>query len=119
MKTHKDLDVWRKSIDMVTEIYGLTKSFPKEEIYGITNQIRRSAISIPSNIAEGAGRNHKKEFKQFLHISLGSLTELQTQLIISRNIGYLNDEVYKNLNNKLDDIGMMISGLIRYINRNS
>ena len=119
MKTHKDLDVWRKGIDLVTEIYETTKFFPKEELFGITSQIRKSAISIPSNIAEGAGRNHKKEFKQFLYISLGSLNELQTQLIICKNIGYLKEEAYKNFEIKLDDIGRMISGLIKYINRDS
>lgn len=87
--THKDLDVWKLGIDLVERTYSLTKSFPKEEIYGLTSQIRRSAVSISSNIAEGAARNSKKEFLQFLYISLGSLSELETQLIIAQRLGYL------------------------------
>lgn len=80
MKTHRDLDVWKKSVSLVTSIYEITKSFPKEEIYGLTNQIRRAAVSVPSNIAEGSARQGNKEFIQFLYIALGSLTELETQL---------------------------------------
>ena len=86
MKTHRDLDVWKKSVSLVTSIYEITKSFPKEEIYGLTNQIRRAAVSVPSNIAEGSARQGNKEFIQFLYIALGSLTELETQLIIARNL---------------------------------
>jgi len=81
VKTHRDLDVWKNRIELVKKIYILTKDFPKEEIYTLTSQIRRSAISIPSNIAEGAARNSKKEFIQFLYIALGSAAELETQLI--------------------------------------
>ncbi|MEZ4484825.1 MAG: four helix bundle protein [Syntrophotaleaceae bacterium] len=81
---HKDLDVWRSSMALVTEIYRLTGNFSKDEIYGLTNQIRRAAVSVPSNIAEGAARHSKKEFLQFLYVSLGSLAELETQLLISR-----------------------------------
>lgn len=76
MKTHKDLDVWKLSVELVLDIYKITKNFPKEEIYGLTSQIRRSAISIPSNIAEGAGRNSKKEYVHFLYNSLGSLSKI-------------------------------------------
>src|SRR5690606_15035286 len=89
MKTHKDLDVWKLSVELVLDIYKITKNFPKEEIYGLTSQIRRSAISIPSNIAEGAGRNSKKEYVHFLYNSMGSLSELETQLMIAEKIGYL------------------------------
>jgi four helix bundle protein len=81
VKTHRDLDVWKNGIELVKKIYILTKDFPKEEIYTLTSQIRRSAISIPSNIAEGAARNSKKEFIQFLYIALGSAAELEAQLI--------------------------------------
>jgi four helix bundle protein len=81
VKTHGDLDVWKNGIELVKKIYILTKDFPKEEIYTLTSQIRRLAISIPSNIAEGAARNSKKEFIQFLYIALGSAAELETQLI--------------------------------------
>ena len=81
-RTHKDLDVWNKSIELAEKIYKVTSSFPKEEQYGIVSQIRRSVVSISSNIAEGAARNSKKEFIQFLYIALGSLSELETQLIL-------------------------------------
>lgn len=95
--THKDLEVWKKSIEFVTEIYKITESFPEKEKFEITLQLRRSAISIPSNIAEGAARASDKEFKQFLYVALGSLSELETQLIISINIEYLktNNEVFE------------------------
>lgn len=86
MKSHKDLEVWKRSVELVKTIYEITKSFPKEELYGLTNQMRRSAISIPSNIAEGAARNHNKEFIQFLYITLGSIAELETQIIISKKL---------------------------------
>jgi four helix bundle protein len=87
MKTHKDLKIWKEAMDMVTSVYKITVLFPKEEVYGLTSQIRRSAVSVPSNIAEGAGRNSEKEIKQILHIALGSLSELETQLLIAHNIG--------------------------------
>jgi len=114
MKTHKDLDVWKKSVDFVTIIYKETQSFPKEEIYGLTNQIRRSAVSISSNIAEGAARNSDKEFIHFLYIALGSLMELDTQLIIARNLIYINEEDFIQLISKLEEIGKMLNGLIKY-----
>jgi len=80
MKTHKDLEVWKISIEMVTNIYKITRIFPKEEIYGLTNQMRRAAVSVPSNIAEGSGRNSNKEFVQFLYYAVGSLSELETYM---------------------------------------
>ena len=85
-RSYQDLDVWKLSIDFVKQTYQLTQKFPKTEIYGLTNQIRRAAISIPSNIAEGQGRNSAKEFRQFLAIALGSIAEVETQLIIAREI---------------------------------
>ncbi len=86
MGTHKDLDVWKRSVELVTTVYYLTSEFPKEEIFGLTNQIRRASVSIPSNIAEGAARNSDKEFIRFLYISLGSNQELDTQMLIARNL---------------------------------
>lgn len=115
MKTHLDLDVWKRSIEFVTLIYRLTGKFPKSEIYGITSQIRRSAVSIPSNIAEGAGRTSKKEFSHFLSISLGSLAELETQLIISDNLNYLDSGLLNDLISKLSSIRKMIFGLKKSI----
>ncbi len=115
MKTHRDLDVWKKSVALVTTVYEITKGFPKDEIYGITNQIRRSAVSIPSNIAEGSARKGNKEYLQFLYISLGSLTELETQLIIASNIKYLSEDDFESLMPNLKEIGKMLMGLIKYV----
>ena len=92
MRTHKDLEIWKLAMELVTNIYKKTKTFPKEEIYGLTSQLRRSAISIPSNIAEGAARESKKEYLHFIYISLGSLSEFEIQIIISENLGYLKSE---------------------------
>ncbi len=99
MKSHQDLTVYQKSMDLVVEVYKLTKNFPVEEKFGITSQIRRSAVSIPSNIAEGAARHSKKDFSRFLYISLGSLAELETQLEISVRLLFLheNSEIKENL----------------------
>ena len=114
MKTHKDLEVWKKSIELVTEIYQVTKNFPKEELYGLTSQMRRAAISIPSNIAEGSARQGNKELVQFLYIALGSVVELDTQLIIARNLSYINEEKFIQLIVKLEEIAKMLNGLINY-----
>jgi four helix bundle protein len=100
-------------MELVTDIYRLTKPFPKEELYGLTSQIRRSAVSVPSNIAEGSARKNKTEFIQFLYIALGSLSELETQLIISKNLNY--SETISSLLSKVTDIRKMIFGLIKSI----
>ena len=92
MKTHKDLDVWNKAMDFAEKIYSLTTQFPKEEQYGLVSQIRRSAISIPSNIAEGAARNSNKEFMQFLYIAMGSLSEIETQILLAKKLKLLNED---------------------------
>jgi four helix bundle protein len=115
MKSHKDLDVWKKSMELVTNIYRLTRDFPHEEQYGLSSQIRRSAISIPSNIAEGAARNSAKEYKQFLYISLGSISEIETQILIAEKLGFL-----KTGNSLLEDISAirkMLAGLISYVSK--
>jgi len=117
IKTHKDLDVWNNAMNLVTDIYRLTRSFPKDELYGLTSQIRRSAVSISSNIAEGAARKNKAEFIQFLYIALGSLSELETQLIISKNLNY--SETINSLLSKITDIRKMTFGLIKSIKNKS
>jgi len=89
MKTHKDLDVWKRGISFVEQIYKITKKFPKEELYGLTSQLRRAAVSFPSNIAEGAARSSTKEYIQFCYIALGSLSEVETQVIIAGKLGYI------------------------------
>ena len=102
-----DLRIWHKAIDLVTEVYKATSIFPKEEKYGLTSQVRRSAISVPSNIAEGAGRNSDGEFCHFLGISNGSSYELQTQLIISNRLKIIDDETVNALLKSIDQIQKM------------
>lgn len=113
IKNFKDLRIWQKGIEIVGDVYKTTKEFPKEELYGLTSQMRRAAISIPSNIAEGFKRFHNKEYKQFLHITLGSSAELETQLIIARNLEYLKEDTLITLNEKLDHLSRMITVLIQ------
>ena len=117
VRTHRDLNVWKKSIDLVTSIYKHTANYPKEEVYGLTNQIRRCAVSIPSNIAEGSARTTGKDFSRFLSIALGSLAELETQLIISRNLNYLSEKVVEELMFELISIRRMTLGLRKSINK--
>ncbi|MDF1613084.1 four helix bundle protein [Stygiobacter electus] len=115
MKSHKDLVVWQKSIELVTDIYSLTKDYPKEELFGLSSQMRRAAISIPSNIAEGSARNYNKEFIQFLYVSLGSCAELETQLIISMNLGLIKSETLDIFFIKIKDVRNMLIGLIKSV----
>lgn len=110
---HKNMDVWKLSMDLVTNVYELTTKYPTEERYGLAQQMRRAAVSIPSNIAEGAARKSPKEFIQFLHISLGSLSELETQLEISKRLGFIREDSISALIN-LNRIRQMLQGLIRY-----
>ena len=113
IKSFKDLRIWQKGIEIVTDIYTLTKKFPKEELFSLTSQLRRSAISIPSNIAEGFKRFHNKEYKQFLFIALGSCAELETQVIIAKELKYINENEEAKLVEKLDHICRMTSSLIK------
>jgi len=107
----RDLNVWKEAMNLVKQVYIETKKFPKEEIYGITNQIRRAAVSIPSNIAEGNGRKNRKEYINFLSIANGSLMELETQLIISENIGYLDKENIDILLKQVELVSRLLNGL--------
>jgi len=113
IKTYKDLIVWQKSVQFVSLVYKDTSEFPKEEVYGITSQIRRAAISIPSNIAEGYGRFSKKEYKRFIVISMGSLYELQTQLEIAVNLEYLTRNNHIKLYDKSRELEIMLRVLIK------
>lgn len=115
MRTHENLEVWKKAIDLVVEIYKLTESFPKDERFGLTSQLRRASVSIPSNIAEGAARSSEKEFLYFLSNAQGSSSEVSTQLLIGNRLGYLSDEAYASHRIKLDEIGRMISGLSNHL----
>ena len=111
IKTHKDLEVWKKSISFVTDIYKITAEFPPNEVYGITSQIRRAAVSIPSNISEGFARTSENELIHFLEISRSSAAEIETQLIIAKNLNYISKS-YSNINYKLVEILKMLSALI-------
>ncbi|WP_315055560.1 four helix bundle protein [Chryseobacterium indoltheticum] len=112
MANFKELLVWQKSINFVTEIYELTNDFPKNEMYGLTSQIRRASISIPSNIAEGNSRRSVADYLQFLKIARGSCAEVETQLIIAQNLKFLNEEHYLKLNQGIIEISKMLNGLI-------
>lgn len=121
IKTYRDLDVWKIAMDVTVDIYKLTSEFPKNEIYGLTNQIQRAAVSIPANIAEGHGRLHIKEYINHLSISRGSLTELETHLILSQRLGYTSRELLIPIWNQLQSIGKMINQLmksLKAINKN-
>lgn len=113
MKPHRNLKAWSDSISLIKEIYLITKSFPKEELFGITSQMRRAALSIPLNIAEGAARTSKKEFVRFLDIAIGSIAELDTLFIVSFDLELLSDEEFHLFNEKLDLIGKLVYGLKR------
>lgn len=117
MKTYKELKVWGKSMNLVTKIYSLTKSFPSDEKIGLTSQIRRCSVSIPSNIAEGYGRGSLKDYIRFLRISVGSLFELQTQIEISFNLKYLSTTEYNNLYSDLRELERMLTSLVRNLNK--
>ena len=109
----KDLKIWKIAIKLVKKLYTISSKLPKEEMYGLTSQMRRSAISIPSNVAEGFRRQHNNEFKQFLYISLGSCAELETQLIIAEELGYIDNSNTSELFEDLDYICRMTSNLIK------
>jgi len=112
VKSYRDLIVWQKSIELTQKIYLSTQQFPKEEIYGLNSQIRRAAVSIASNIAEGQARSSTGEFLQFLGIARGSLAELETQLILSEKLGYLKGKDTNALLENCSEISKLLSGLI-------
>lgn len=112
MAYFKELLVWQKSVAFVTEIYRITEEFPKSEMFGLTSQLRRASVSVPSNIAEGNSRRSTLDYVQFLKISRGSCAEIKTQLLIARNLGFINDVVYESLNFQIVEISKMLNGLI-------
>jgi len=117
MKTHKDLIVWQKGIELVKYVYQQTQSFPKEELYGLTSQMRRCAVSIPSNIAEGSGRRSDKELMQFLYIALSSASELETQLIISKELLFMNNEAFEKLSSLNNEVIRLLSALLNTLKK--
>jgi four helix bundle protein len=116
-RAHKKLDVWQESVTLATYIYQITEKFPKNEIYGLTSQMRRASVSIPSNIAEGAARASLKEFSQFLNIAGGSLSELDTQVEIAHNLLFLTDDQKQDINIKIESISGKLAGLINHVKR--
>ena len=114
-RAHKKLDVWKESVALATEVYKLTELFPKAEIYGLVSQMRRAAVSVPSNIAEGAARHSNKEFAQFLNVAGGSLSELDTQIEIATNLGYLSTDKKQNIDNQVSAISAKLAGLIKHV----
>ncbi|MDQ3682540.1 MAG: four helix bundle protein [Bacteroidota bacterium] len=119
MRNYQTLDAWKKSMQLVKEIYLLTKNFPKEEMYGLTSQAKRAAVSIPANIAEGLGRQYKKDTLQFLHVSRGSIYELETLLNIAVMVEILKEDSFKKLLPFFDDILKLLNGLILYMEKST
>jgi len=119
MRPHEKLDVWKRAIDFVVTVYKMTESFPRDERFGLISQIRRAAVSIAANIAEGAGRHTSKEFKYFLSNAQGSVSELATELLIAQRLGYLKIEAFDIGHMELTSIGRMIFGLSRSLSRDS
>jgi four helix bundle protein len=115
IRSYQDLIVWKKGIDLAKRIYMITKKFPSSEIYGLTNQLRRAAVSIPSNIAEGQSRQSTKEFIHFLHISLGSLSELDTQMVIAKELEYLSESDSQPILDAIIELRKMIYALIHQL----
>jgi four helix bundle protein len=113
LKNYKELKVWQRSYQLCLEIYGITKSFPREELYGLTSQIRRSVVSVPSNIAEGYGRKTTPDYIRSLYIAYGSSCELETQILLSGDLGYIKDKNMKELLEKIGDVERMLKALIR------
>ena len=115
MRKHHELKAWQEAMELVKEIYRVTRDFPKEEIYGLVSQMRRAAVSIPSNIGEGAARGGDREFIQFLIIARGSLSELETQLLISNDLGYMRD--VPDIQERIDRLFALIGGLLRSLRK--
>jgi four helix bundle protein len=119
MKTYKDSIAWQKSHNLVLEIYEITKKFPKEEMFGLTNQIRRAVVSISSNIAEGFSRKSIKEKQQFLHQALGSLTEVDNQILIARDVGYIAPQEFDKIDPIIVEVGKLINSVLKYLFTNN
>jgi four helix bundle protein len=117
MRPHEKLDVWKKAVELVLSVYDETRQFPIDERFGLTSQIRRAAVSIPANIAEGAARRSRREFANFLSIAQGSASELETELLIAHRLHYLDEANYLKLLREIDDISRMITGLGHHLDK--
>ncbi len=117
VQSYKQLVAWQKAMELVLCVYRFTQTFPKSEIYGLVPQMRRSAVSVPSNIAEGQGRASTGEFRQFLGNAKGSLFEVETQATIARQLSYLDEQQFEQLSEKINEVGRLISGLLNSLER--
>ena len=115
MQDYRKLKVWQKSHSLALKVYKVTSGFPREEIYGLVSQIRRSAVSVPSNISEGCGRSGSKELKHFMSIAMGSANEVEYQLLLSKDLGYISEDSYDGLRDEIREIRMMLSSYIKRI----
>jgi four helix bundle protein len=115
IRSYKDLIVWQKGIELVTSVYSISKTFPNEEKFGLINQLNRAVVSVPANIAEGWGRESSKNYLQFLRISRGSLMEVETLMIISKNFNYLDNTSFSTISDKIEETGKILQGLIKSI----
>ena len=118
MAGYRELKVWRLAMELAEVVYKLCAEFPRQEVYGLTSQLQRAAVSIPSNIAEGQARNSSKEFNHFLGIARGSLAELETQIMLAQRLGYLSEEKLHSALEKAEEIGKMLKGLQKAISTN-
>lgn len=117
MRNYQTLDVWKKSMELVKEIYLITQGYPKDELFALTSQTKRAASSIPANIAEGMGRQYKKDTVHFLHIARGSVYELETHLNVAVMVNIINQEKFKTIESMIDEVMKLLSGLINYMNK--
>ena len=117
LKNYKELKVWQKAYELSLEVYKSTKQFPKDEVYGLISQIRRAAVSVPSNIAEGYGRKTTREYIHSLYVAYGSLCELETQILISRDLNYVEPEIFGKLQEDIGDVERMLKGLIKSLSK--
>ena len=115
-KTHKDLDVWNRAMDLAAEVYSITGQFPKEELFGLVSQTRRAAVSVPSNIAEGAARSSRKEYIQFRYVALGSIAELETQLLLATRLKFVTNT---EMLDRVEQVRRLLLGLLRFLKRKS
>jgi four helix bundle protein len=119
VRSYQDLIVWQKAMELVTEIYRVSQKFPKEEVFGLTSQIRRAAVSIPSNIAEGRGKFSKGDFQYFLGHARGSLSEVETQILIAKNLDYLTSTEINHIMELSSEVGRLLNGLLASIKKSS
>jgi four helix bundle protein len=117
-KTYRDLELWQTAMDLVVECYQAARSFPQYETFGLCSQLRRAAVSVPANIAEGHGRQHRPEFIQHLHIALGSLAEVETHVEIAQRLGYFGPADAEKLIKRTNEVGRLLNGMLRYLRSN-